>query len=200
VDQDCGVTRADNSRQAIPTRYGGVNFRSRIEARWAATFDMHGWRWEYEPLDLAGYIPDFVLLLHEPLLVEVKGALTLDELRPHTRKIDRSGWDGEALIVGATPDLADGTNLSFPDGAVAGLLRERIGNDGDSQEDWWWGPAIWFFCRNCRRLSLLHSMATWRCRVTGCYDGDHHVEPEPCGSQKLRQCWTHVGNLTQWQQ
>lgn len=46
---------------AIPTAYGGVNFRSRLEARWAAMFDLLGWRWEYEPLDLDGYIPDFLV-------------------------------------------------------------------------------------------------------------------------------------------
>jgi hypothetical protein len=44
---------------AIPTRYGGVQFRSRLEARWAAFFDLAGWRWQYEPIDLAGWIPDF---------------------------------------------------------------------------------------------------------------------------------------------
>lgn len=68
---------------AIPTKYAGVQFRSRLEARWAAFFDLVGWRWEYEPIDLAGYIPDFVVQrplmsydevpgFDEPFLVEVK--------------------------------------------------------------------------------------------------------------------------------
>ncbi len=48
----------------IPTLYHGRRFRSRIEARWAAFFDLANWPWEYEPFDLEGYIPDFVLLLH----------------------------------------------------------------------------------------------------------------------------------------
>lgn len=47
---------------AIPTRYSGVQFRSRLEARWAAFFDIAGWRWQYEPIDLAGWIPDFRLV------------------------------------------------------------------------------------------------------------------------------------------
>jgi len=55
---------------AIPTRYGGTQFRSRLEARWAAFFDLLGWSWEYEPIDLEGYIPDFVLCEH--VLAEVK--------------------------------------------------------------------------------------------------------------------------------
>ncbi len=39
--------------------YAGVQFRSRLEARWAAMFDLLGWPWEYEPVDLDGYIPDY---------------------------------------------------------------------------------------------------------------------------------------------
>lgn len=59
---------------AIPTRYAGVQFRSRLEARWAAFFDQMRWRWRYEPFDTAGWIPDFVLgeNLNDGLLVEVK--------------------------------------------------------------------------------------------------------------------------------
>lgn len=34
---------------AIPTKYRGLQMRSRIEARWAAMFDRVGWPWEYEP-------------------------------------------------------------------------------------------------------------------------------------------------------
>jgi len=44
---------------AIPTAYNGINFRSRLEARWAVFFDLTGLEWEYEPIDLDGWIPDF---------------------------------------------------------------------------------------------------------------------------------------------
>lgn len=46
---------------AIPTVYAGVQMRSRLEATWAAFFDQMGWKWSYEPVDLDGWIPDFVL-------------------------------------------------------------------------------------------------------------------------------------------
>ena len=61
---------------AIPTVYADVQFRSRLEARWACFFDLLGWRWEYEPFDLNGWIPDFVLrgATHDHL-IEVKPAL-----------------------------------------------------------------------------------------------------------------------------
>lgn len=59
--------------KAIPTQYSGVNFRSRLEARWAAFFDLAGVEWEYEPIDLEGWSPDFlVYLAGVPVYVEVK--------------------------------------------------------------------------------------------------------------------------------
>jgi len=57
---------------AIPTTYNGVNFRSRLEARWAVFFDLLHWSWKYEPLDLNGWIPDFEIIGKTRTLVEVK--------------------------------------------------------------------------------------------------------------------------------
>lgn len=59
--------------KAIPTTYAGVNFRSRLEARWAALFDLAGIRWDYEPFDLEGWAPDFSVSTRAGrMLVEVK--------------------------------------------------------------------------------------------------------------------------------
>src|ERR1041384_7453009 len=103
---------------AIPTPYAGVRFRSRLEARWAAFFDLVGWKWEYEPLDLTGYIPDFILAFHKPLLVEVKPIVEWPcpvigcgdercrhdaELGAALRRVRSSGWTNEAIVVGAYP-------------------------------------------------------------------------------------------------
>lgn len=58
---------------AHPTKYGDVMFRSRHEATWAAFFDKLGWAWDYEPFDLIGWVPDFLLRgFGEDVLVEVK--------------------------------------------------------------------------------------------------------------------------------
>jgi hypothetical protein len=63
------------STHSIPTTgIQGIRFRSRIEAQWAEMFTKLGWEWEYEPIDLNGYIPDFIIKFpYEHLLVEVKG-------------------------------------------------------------------------------------------------------------------------------
>lgn len=62
--------------KAIPTRYNGNQFRSRLEARWAVAFDKSGIEYQYEPetYDLPGlgwYCPDFYLPEYD-LIVEIK--------------------------------------------------------------------------------------------------------------------------------
>jgi hypothetical protein len=88
---------------AIPTFINGVRFRSRLEAKWAIMFDQLNWKWEYEPIDLNGYIPDFFILNKRvsPLLIEIKPILSVDDFTQSEQKIIRSGWKNSALILGA---------------------------------------------------------------------------------------------------
>lgn len=63
--------------KAIETKYHGIAFRSRKEARWAVFFDEAGIPWEYEPeaykLPTGGaYLPDF-WLPEQNAFWEVKG-------------------------------------------------------------------------------------------------------------------------------
>lgn len=78
--------------KAHPTTYAGVRFRSRLEARWAAFFDVVGWKWEYEPIDLPGWSPDFRVEFKcghskcsgsHVLLVEVKPYHSIEEFDGH---------------------------------------------------------------------------------------------------------------------
>jgi hypothetical protein len=63
-------------QRVLPTKYNGVLFRSRTEARWAAYFDMIGLEWQYEPegyaLDCGNYCPDFYCPEPYDFFVEVK--------------------------------------------------------------------------------------------------------------------------------
>ena len=55
---------------AMPTRYKDVLYRSKLEAKWAATFDLLGIEYKYEPFATKGWCPDFLLTrknLHEDL-------------------------------------------------------------------------------------------------------------------------------------
>ena len=140
--------------KAIATMYSGVRFRSRLEAKWAAFFDAAEWPWEYEPTDLDGYIPDFILRFSRPVLAEVKPFETFEdsnELRHARVKIQQSGWTGESLILGARIEPT--------------LLGMMIDDDSG------WGPAVPFRCDDCGAHSFLPDHGAWVCRVNGCDRG-----------------------------
>jgi len=109
--------------KAYPTKYAGTQFRSRLEARWAAFFDVMAWPWEYEPFDLKGYIPDFIVdAPYWPrTLVEVKPALKLTDYQTAQRKIDRSGWKGLAATVGAK--IGEACDGASPGRSWLGMFR-----------------------------------------------------------------------------
>lgn len=60
-----------------PTVFKSRQYRSRLEARWAAFFDYLGWQYEYEPFDTNTWSPDF--LIQGTLLVEIKPFTTYKE-------------------------------------------------------------------------------------------------------------------------
>lgn len=43
----------------IPTKYNDVQFRSRLEARWAAFFDLLEWEWSMSLVTLMDGFPTF---------------------------------------------------------------------------------------------------------------------------------------------
>lgn len=111
------------SATSHPTWYGAVRFRSRLEARWAAFFDLQGWRWEYEPLDLLGWTPDFRVWLpcqhsecnaHHVLLCEVKPHDRIEAFHGHPcLKYAYGGWSDDDTIpadssaaLGTHPDVS----------------------------------------------------------------------------------------------
>lgn len=175
------------SRFGIPTVYEGVRFRSRLEARWAAFFDLVGWEWEYEPFDLEGYIPDFLLpFTQAPMLVEIKPDFTHKSLTTSIEKMDATSWGGEALLLGSR-FITDRVGFAPTLGVSPGLFRER------SSSGWNWQPAVFGVCSGCHRLTVVPTYGVWRCRRCGHLDGDHTVEAW-CERPK----WAEAQNAVQW--
>ena len=97
--------------KAIPTKYNGVEFRSRLEARWAVWFDRMGIAWQYEPegFNVCGeaYLPDFRLpdvfggVYVEIKPKELKGA-EMDRAMRFVRE-----FDGELLLICGLPKFGD---------------------------------------------------------------------------------------------
>jgi hypothetical protein len=157
-------------RTGIPTSYGGLMFRSRHEATWAACFDELGLPWDYEPVDLDGYIPDFDLrFAKKPLLVEVKGDLGSIEIAK--LKLDGSGWEGEAAIV-----------VSGETARVGAFYDPEIG----------WDEAVMGFCLACSKPTLCAEGGRWQCR--GCGADARQID----WSFSPRRAWRAAQNVTQW--
>ena len=174
--------------QAIPTMYKGTRFRSRLEACWAAFFDLVGWRWEYEPFDLPGWIPDFALVgADEITLVEVKPVAGLDDPIAHgacakaglaTRNRDR---DNEILLLGYVwpTTIIGGTGI--------GWLGERSWSGNGHL---WWEPAPF---HDLGGLGFHHDFGSFRNRITGQYEGD-----QGAGAEAPIDEWHQAGNAVRW--
>lgn len=186
--------------RAIPTIYRGNRYRSRLEARWAAFFDVIGWSYTYEPFDADGYIPDFVIHGDSPLLIEVKPAVTRADYFAAIPKLEAgvsNHWKHDYLILGASPvaKLPNSFTSDYPAACVLGELHQA--DDGDISE---WSPGIglWFECSECLQLNIFHDSLCYRGRPCGHYDGDHFLGHVRRGSQGLEDVWSTAGRLTQW--
>ncbi len=178
---------------AITTLYRGIEYRSRLEARWAAFFDRIGWEHTYEPFDADGYIPDFVIHGDLPLLVEIKPASSLTDYQAPIEKMQRGlagHWQRDLLILGLTPlpRLSNKTWLQFP---AMGLLGEPIG-DGD----WWFANAQWHTCAECGCDGVFHEYGLYAGRPCGCYDGDHFLGD--VSRPWLEHMWADACNRVKW--
>lgn len=186
-----------SNESAIPTVYAGVQFRSRLEAKWAAFFDLLKWKWEYEPLDLNGYIPDFLLCFDTPMIVEVKPLVGSPFDWHHNlqaiealEKVVGSGWEGEGLLVGATlfsgPHSMGWTEDDGPDPINAGLLFQARAETAEVYAEPFGvkaccgGPVDvvgYFQCRKC---------------------GHHDKGPTLRSNERVLGMWREAGNVVQW--
>ena len=189
--------------RAIPTLYNGVQFRSRLEARWAAFFNLVGWRWDYEPIDLKGWAPDFALIgRNEKIFVEVKPIIWPDNEKEcikiceerHDLKKVRNYTEGEILILGAClPGECD----AFNNGSLSlGFLGE-IGVDFDNYpvNRMFFEPAV--FWQNGRgHVDFAAAYGSYHFRISGEYDGDSHLHHVQLGL--VEALWREAGNEVQW--
>ncbi len=151
---------------AIPTKYVGIQFRSRLEARWFAFFDLLKWSPQYEPFDLDGWIPDIMLPAvrpnrgSTPTLVEVKPILDMTDVRvvETQTKIDRAAANHQCLLVGVSPwgrklGWARGGILpEYPDYLPWELVDLAGEHPGPSENEWygirhpWPSDLMWDDC------------------------------------------------------
>lgn len=180
---------------AIPTTYKSIRFRSRLEAKWACVFDQLGWRWEYEPIDLNGWIPDFLIqTVGKPLLIEVKPIVVLDEAV--SAKMERAvGLDPASeenqfcedyhlVIVGAVAPCRH----QYDDVAVGWILDDFTG----------WCSAVVsdVHYANPPKFGLTSGeTGRWHDRITD-ERGKHVLWVAP--ESQIREFWVIAANTVQW--
>lgn len=174
----------DMTIAALPTIYRGTQFRSLLEACWAATLDSLDVAWEYEPqtFDLpsgAKYLPDFHLT-EIGVWLEVKGTGV-----PRVEKARELGqmlacscpelvcacdWPGgELVIIGHPPTPIDpwnhGDYRHWPSAAKAKLARRHGGfvHWTSTRHHNSWMTR----CSSCSRVTWIEGAGLRRCPACG---------------------------------
>ena len=197
-------------RIGIPTVYRGVRFRSRLEAKWAAFFDIFRWKWEYEPFDLDGWIPDFALNNAHEVLVEVKPTCSIDGFdipKMFNAVLDSTKEGLDLLLLGQTlvspspwddeVELGIGWLGEWPNwSGNDGILKGAHGK-GPIVKGWWFGRAVMM---QDDGIGFSHEEANRWNRITGEEDkseeGDlHRYYPD---GEALQRLWGHAGATVQW--
>ena len=206
----------DYTIKSIKTEYDGIKFRSRLEARWAAFFNEMKWEWIYEPYDLDGWFPDFLITGRtEPLLVEVKPFTS-----PHKRTMQKietalrnSDCPLDVLLVGPGVTSILGSNSS-----LGWLAENRLCDDTLPAHDLAWGDAL---LMDMEKISLKegeppsnynineleyygamsgdisHGDMSFHCRISDFYDGN--ATPRAAmGPQKAKGIWNRPGEKVRY--
>lgn len=102
--------------KAIKTEINGITYRSRLEAKYGEFFRLLGWGAVYEPFDLPGWSPDFMipsrLYPDHPILIEVKPFITESVIEEQKQRV-KNAKNCFVILVGGEPFFDSYGHLSF---------------------------------------------------------------------------------------
>ena len=183
---------------AIPTKFKGRQYRSRLEARWAAFMSLCGWEHEYEPLDLNGWIPDFAIWGQEgnTMWVEVKPeesfprgtAVKMEDGLP----IERRKRGDELLILGTKPSPVPYAPVNRGQPRLGWLGRFAPSSD---QEDWICEDCLFGRWEDDAPFGFCDPSLPYHDRITGERSGGRMPGAE---GDDLARLWAEASNLVQW--
>lgn len=182
--------------KAIPTKYKDRLYRSRLEARWAAMFDLLNWSYEYEPCDFNGWIPDFVITGTQTVYVEVKPYFQEHEWSEMMMKIENSDCKEDVLLLGAT--LPQNTNEKNQLGWLGEYNEHYTNSRGFS-----WGAAIlgiWGngYKENPKKIvGFSHDTQSFTDRITG-FSNDCNYGNSTLNFGDIQRLWQMSANTVQW--
>jgi hypothetical protein len=149
--------------KSIPTIYKGTEFKSKLEASYAQTFDLWRIKWIYEvegyQINDLWYLPDF-WLPEMKTFFEVKGPFVSGEQK--TEELFKAV--GEPVME----DLIRSDEFIF---VVIGdeLGHLRVPGDPDQR-------VYLNSCKQCKKNSFVYEFGDYSCRVCGHHDGDHGLK------------------------
>ena len=161
--------------KAIPTIYHGIEFRSKLEAKYAQAFDRLGIVWEYEGHgfrfdDGTSYCPDFYMPEIETYF-EVKGVM------------DDASAKKLRLLANEVLPLHKRVAIGHPDGSLE-VYQDWFGSIGDPSPEAQEMCEGWRDSRpddgaaarcGCGKWFFLASSDSFECPACGAWDGDHHL-------------------------
>jgi hypothetical protein len=176
----------------IHTKYKGRLYRSRLEARFAAFFDLLGWKYEYESTDLNGWFPDFSLYGSEEILVEVKPFLMLKGFDEEIEKIKKA-------IAGTKHEKTEILLLG------KGIFKDEISNVpvlGWIGEQWEFNNTTHLifdyaqFNYYMDKWGFFAANNSYRDRISGLYNGNEQVVVP--WFEDVQELWNEAANAVQY--
>ena len=201
--------------KAIPIIYEGIQFRSKLEARWYIFMKKLGWNVVYEPEieGINGWIPDFLIIGKDRnILVDVKPINRIDDWSKHPdcKKILNSGIEElcckdqsyELLIVGSNLQLDGKSEMGI--GYSAGWIC-----DSDQKPIFDQLNDVIFISTGEENgkptIGYMSHEGDWHCRITG-EQGKYYIwrndAEEDNSVQKVFKyidtCWNKAWTELRW--
>jgi hypothetical protein len=172
----------------IPTTFNHNNMRSRLEAKWACMFEKLGWKYIYEPFDLDGWIPDFLITGKKKVFVEVKPFIEFKEWEQEIKTIEsalrKANMIEDYLLLGANI----GTNEVYSDTGSLGYYAQECQGCWDVQTN-----SIFY---SKEKYGMEHAYMDYTCPITGLKvqdDGGERLTLD-----QLENAFKECGNEVQW--
>ena len=200
--------------KAIPIIYEGIQFRSKLEARWYIFMKKLGWNVVYEPEieGINGWIPDFLIIGKDRnILVDVKPINRIDDWSKHPdcKKILNSGIEElcckdrsyELLIVGSNLQLDGKSEMGI--GYSAGWISDS--NEKPIFDKL--GEVIFISPlideNGKHKIGYMSNEGDWHCRITGVqgkyyiwrHEEDYYVQEI---FKYIDTCWNEAWTELRW--
>ena len=194
--------------KAIPIKLDGIQFRSKLEARWYLFMKRLGWNIIYEPEieGLSNWIPDFLIIgKNKKILVDVKPIDNVEDWdkNPDKKRIEESGIKNlpyELLILGS--------NLQLDGQSRMGLLYVRDacweeGRDPVELQGYECAECVFSIADDGKQIGFMDHMGSWHCRISGdggktyLFRGSQYNDGDP-HYQFIDKSWNEAWSKLQW--